>query len=296
MKCSQIIQQGKNRGKKCGDVHPTCNHVNTPLTCHCGQTFDRSSSYNRHLKVHKVKVDVRLKTNSLIDKLDQFEKKHSEENAMLQRQMEELLRRQAPDELLRKQVEELLNRPQATLINISVVDKEFYEKITAKLGTKEANAFLNGCCLRDKPLEIFQKLYLDGLQPENYPIACRNSVQFRYLNEKRELVEDNGGKVIGHLIKEGVHNAMILATNETMTEIIDGTIGPDEFDMRTAQSNLMKVKEEKLIKELGQLTENPNHKFFSVSECNKAAFPMWLHSDIRLSHILSHEGNRQRNE
>ena len=107
-------------------------------------------------------------------------------------------------------------------------------------------------------------MYLDGVSPEKYPIACKNYHHFRYLNDKREVIDDDGGSSVQKLFTARAHKAMVMATNEMIEQqLASGSIDAlfRDHDIGDVQGRLTMMHNID-IHRLATMINNPNHPFF----------------------------------
>lgn len=259
MKCQVVISRGRNKGKICGDINQKCKHTTEPMVCSiCGTSYTRSTSYYRHIKTHETQSQVRNdKTVDLSKKKLNIRKKTESSNT---NDTNEALAAKVRE--LQQQVTELQGRETVTNYNIAVIgtSDDLYQELIRKMGGNRETAvsFLANSCTKGKPLEVFEKLYLDGKSPDDYPVACRDNLHFRYLDPDRKLIDDQGGSSIGKLVSNQLMNTFLLASNDKMRtegEVTDKVIQFQERVIELANTQDM-------IAQLAEITTNPNHPFF----------------------------------
>jgi len=173
---------------------------------------------------------------------------------------------------LRARVQKMENEPRYN--NWIIIGSDMFTEMIEKYGRSEALTFLTKSALTGDSVDVIKKLYLDGVSPEKYPIACRDYHHFRYLNDKREVIDDCGGQSVRKIFTDRAHKAMVLATNEMMQEEIDqyqpnpDTMDPTDEDigemfrkLGDVQCRLSSVHALDLER-LAGMTNNPNHPFF----------------------------------
>jgi uncharacterized C2H2 Zn-finger protein len=257
--CDVILTRGKNKGSTCGSINAKCKHVQEPMVCKiCSMTFDRTTSYHRHVNTHKnkgVKIQIAIKKKEYTIKktipmsdttLEQLERDRYNDVYYKILQLE----RQNID--LRKEVEVLKHMPVTTTNFIAVLGSDFYADLINKLGKPDAIKFLTQSCIKRSPLSVFQKLYLDDINPENYPVACKDELHFRYLDNEKKMVDDQGGIYLGDAVSRKISDAMMLAANENS--------GPSSHILQ--QEKLQSFDRDTMIQDLANITNNPNHPFF----------------------------------
>lgn len=279
--CPVIITKGKNKGQTCGEVNKYCRH--RTVTCEaCGKTYTRDNSYARHLKTcqtgtgddaeadvddasvsppakpslppakialpaAKIKIEARLLTTPKHDVLDQLINE------------------------IRELRDEIHSRPEP--VNISntfnfnlVVGNNFYDELVEKMGKEEALKYIVKVASQKTPLDIINKLYLEGVAPANYPIACRDNDHFRFANAERKIVDDVGGRSLANHVSNGLLNTFLIASNELIakqmsrqTEITDDDM-EDFMNVQTCATS--KPSDWTVTSELSRMTTNLNHPFW----------------------------------
>jgi len=183
---------------------------------------------------------------------------------------------------LRARVQKMENEPRYN--NWIIIGSDMFSEMIEKYGRSEALTFLTKSALTGDSVDVIKKLYLDGVSPEKYPIACRDYHHFRYLNDKREVIDDRGGQSVRKIFTDRAHKAMVLATNEMMQEEFDqyqpdpDTLDPTDEDigemfrkLGDVQCRLSSVHALDLER-LAGMTNNPNHPFFR--EENESYLPL----------------------
>lgn len=266
--CTVVITRGKNKGKLCGHVNARCKHVSKLLTCdECGMTFDRSTSYRRHISTHqktkdKILINIKRKEEEEEEAVPSWSPAvRSQED--IYRKLEHL---EKINNSLREEVVELKNKPVTMTHNYITImgDSNYYHELIHKLGRDNAIKFLTQSCVNGQLLSVFQKLYLDGRQPDDYPVACKDERYFRYLDDDQCLMDDHDGSEIGNVMSRKITDAIIRATNDaiiqdTSNDISSGTQVMD--NLHSVQSALC-IDTEAMIKDLAIITNNPGHPFF----------------------------------
>jgi hypothetical protein len=156
-----------------------------------------------------------------------------------------------------------------------VIGNDFFQELTAKIGKDRAVEFLSSTATDGKPIDVIDKLYLEGRDPMNYPIACRNEDHFRYLSHDgeggRKVVDDRGGVIIADMMMNRLRNAFLMAANELISQHVDGTQESDADVLRSVQ-NITTVDKDMIVYQLAEATNNSNHPFFlDEGECDTAS-------------------------
>ena len=265
--CPIIITRGKNKGKACGDVNKKCRHKN--IECmKCGAKFTVETSFMRHqsqctgiseertvrhTKPTTMKVKVKVKSphpDPPVEKIDSV--------VLLQKIQK-----------LEQELEHVKNKPttveQHHHWNI-VLGMNFFDELVHKMGKNHAINYLTEIAQEGKPVDVINKLYLEGTVPTKYPIACRDQDHFRYIDADHKVVDDKGGVGLSKLVSTGVHEALILAANEAIHEQVSSQ-NYDCFNIEPIQRYVADMRnslpEDRIIDELAHITNIPNHPFFT---------------------------------
>jgi hypothetical protein len=255
--CDIVFHKGKNKGKPCGSVSKICRHQRTECST-CGHVFGYKHNYTAHLKLcgelaSKVKPSVKVvKKNPVIVE------KSTEDEQIIER----LSRLEKENKMFEQQLHQQASRAQINnYYNFVVVGDNFFDELIHVMGKSNAVDFLANAAVEGKPLDVINKLYLEGRDPSKYPIACRKALEvsnFRYLNNKRQIVDDHGGSVLGREVSDKIQNAMLRATNELIKDGLD-----DKYDISHLQRNLASISNGlHLVNDLANVTENELHPFF----------------------------------
>lgn len=261
--CPIIITRGRNKGKICRDVNKTCRHQN--IRCpNCGEDFSYKHTYTTHARV--CNADKRRKTT--IKKKQKLDQEPEEHDSSILERLEKL---EKQNRVLKDKVQQVAEQPRIN--NIMVIGTDLFQELTAKIGKDSAVEFLSSTATAGKPIDVIEKLYLEGKDPNTYPIACRNDDHFRYLSHDdkgcRKLVDDRGGAIIGDLMMNQLRNAFLMAANELIIKHIDG-VESDRDILRSVQ-NITTVDKNMIVYQLAEATNNESHPFFlDESECELA--------------------------
>jgi len=163
---------------------------------------------------------------------------------------------------LKTEVEELKERPPITNYNIAVIgsSEDLYTELLSLMGGDHQNAmeFLTESCSNENSISVFKRLYLDGKSPEDYPVACRDPLHFRYLDPERQIVDDTDGN-IGKLVSNQLINTYLMAANNTMARDM---LSARDLLLLQEKAASISCKSIDLTEQLALLTKNPNHPFF----------------------------------
>jgi hypothetical protein len=265
--CSISITRGRNKGKLCRDVNRTCRHKDI-LCPNCGEEFSYKHTYTAHARLcsQPQSEDIPLKrTVKVRDRI-----KGSEEILARIHTLEQQNRD------LKDKVQKVADQPR-NINNIVVIGNDFFQELTAKIGKDRTVEFLSSTAAIGKPIDVIEKLYLEGKDPMHYPIACRDDDHFRYLSHDdkggRKLVDDRGGAIIGDIMMNRLRNAFLMAANELISKHIqDGFDGLEgNVDVLRCVQNIATVDKNMVVYQLAEATNNSNHPFFlAEGECEKA--------------------------
>jgi len=248
--CELEIKRGKNKGQQCKNVNRTCRHQKN-LCMNCGLEF----SYKHTFMQHTCQIETRRETAPKV-KIIVKDRKTTEMEILRQRLM--LLEKQ--NKKLENRVSEAEQRP--SINNIVVIGNDFYSELVDKVGKDNAVQYLTTSAV-GRPIEVIDKLYLEGKDPMDYPIACRNADHFRYLNSESKIVDDFGGSYIGDIMTDRLQHAMLMAINEAIRtgepEADDKELDSIVEAQRYVTSGLDKAN---LLHELSVKTSNAGHPFF----------------------------------
>lgn len=227
---------------------------------YCSTVFTKRQNRSRHEKkychkkpINKIKVDIKLK--------DSIKETQSQSQTQSQNQIEidiDIDREFKKDimkelNILREKVYKLENSPRTTHVNVNlqnciIIGDNVYDELVNKLGHNEAINYLTSGCYDE--VDVIEKLYLDSPNPNNYPIACKTPTHFRYLNEYREIIDDQNGNKVQKLVKSRVREAMLLAIME------------EDADTNSNIHKLLTDDKRDILTKLAKITYNPDHPFF----------------------------------
>lgn len=300
--CSITITRGRNKGKLCRVVNKTCRHQT--IRCpNCGEDFSYKHTYTAHARAcmpnRKLVVspdpgldpdldpDLASDTDTNLDldtdlsqdrmtgkKTTYIRKRTHRRRDDMDMDKSEIIARlhdlERENKNLKDKVQQVAEQPR-NINNIMVIGNDFFQELTAKIGKDSAVQFLSSAATTGKPIDVIDKLYLEGKDPMNYPIACRNDDHFRYLSHDgaggKKLVDDRGGAIIGDLMMNRLRNAFLMAANELISKHVDGTAESDKDVLRSVQ-NITTVDKKMIVYQLAEATNNSSHPFFlDESEC-----------------------------
>lgn len=301
--CQVIITRGKNQGKACYQVNRKCRHKD--MSCEkCGTVFTMETSYYRHVRTcnksitensklatdetetaitapkRKLKLTKKPPVNvetvsedrvKIVKNIPYKQKVNTVGESVLSQNPKEYVQLLTRIQGLEKELETVKQRP-TTIHQWNIVfGDNFYEQLVNRMGNEEAINFLSDMAAHGTPVDLISKLYLEGRDPADYPVACRDKDHFRYINSEKRIIDDKGGHSISKLVSAGVRDALITAANEHSAGAIEGNTDEDEEieeitiikDFVTNMPELM--SKEAIIRKLSEITTNPNHPFFQVN-------------------------------
>jgi hypothetical protein len=248
--CSIVITRGKNKGKICGLVNRICRHQNI-LCPNCNEVFSYKHTYashsqacSKHVLVHvvqKKKTNI-IKKSNLLERIHKLEKRNKD---------------------LEEKVKVVETQPRS-INNIVVIGTDFFQELVTMIGKDRAVEFLTCSAVSGKPIDVIDKLYLEGKDPMCYPIACRNTDHFRYLSDDSNVVDDRGGAIIGDIMIRRLQNAFLMAANELISKQVDNSEYNMDTDMlRSVQQNITSACDKRdIVYQLAEATNNEKHPFF----------------------------------
>jgi len=244
--CTIVISRGKNKGKQCCDVNRICRHQSVKCP-NCGEEFAYKHTYMSHTRLciasPKRKTPQIIKKSDILERLSTLEQKNRDLEAKVKR----------------------VERQPRNINNIMVIGTDFFQELTTKIGKDSAIEFLSLAAVSGKPLDVIDKLYLEGKDPMCYPIACRNQLHFRYLSNEG-IVDDRGGTIIGDLVTNRLRNAFLMVANELISKHLDGEVETDSDMLRNMQQNIAAVDKSEIVYQLAEATTNASHPFFKDIE------------------------------
>lgn len=260
--CDIIISTGTNKGKLCRDINKYCRHkvVKCP---DCGKSFGHKSSYERHRQKAHDKQKAQVKKKVVIVKKDKL--------GAMQQEIDELREElKQHREAINERVTKVEQKPQ----NIIVIgDEKVFWALVNRMGEHKAMSFLlNNIHPRDC-INIVEKMYLEGVDKMQYPIACADNHKFRYLSTCGDIIDDRGGKKIVSKLENEIHSAIIEANNRLIDDFVTreekGQASPSMFtvyDIGAIQQTLKSYREskdsEQFRDDLAKRVYNTEHPFF----------------------------------
>uniref|UniRef100_A0A6C0J4K1 Uncharacterized protein n=1 Tax=viral metagenome TaxID=1070528 RepID=A0A6C0J4K1_9ZZZZ len=275
--CRVVLSRGKNQGQICYNVNKKCRHK-VRYCPYCGTEFTMETSYYRHIKhcegteIKKAHRKVLINTKPIVSNkydVNKYDVNKYDVNKydLNKYDVNKLIDRIS---LLEQKLEQLKTRPTTTVHNWNIVlGSNFYKELVQKMGQESAIDYLMEIASEKKHIDLISKLYLEGNDPSDYPVACRDQDHFRYITAEHKIVDDKGGHNISKYVSTGVMDALILAANDTITEQLNNNIDDPHEKLSVIQNHILKLNgmtKEYIINKLAELTNNPNHPFFKVKE------------------------------
>lgn len=263
--CDIIIATGINKGKKCKDINKYCRHQKTTCSL-CGEKFSHKSSYQRHIKVVHASASVKKKVKIQQKKQNTHTNREDTDVAKMQQELQKLR-----EDYLK--VTARVNKVEQEPKNITVVigDEKIFMGLVKRMGNeKMATKFLLDNMDYKDSINIVDKMYLEGVEKNRYPIACAGDYKFRYLNHSGDIVDDKGGKQIVSTLENEIHRALIEANARLIHECVDNNDNVtlyNVYDIGTLQNQLGNYKSsyydaQKFRDDLAKMVYNTSHPFF----------------------------------
>lgn len=268
--CDIIIATGSNKGKCCRDINKYCRHKKTKCDT-CGEEFSHKSSYQRHCKqVHppqKRKVAVLKKVTPPSTPIMPLQQQQQQHHQHQHQHHQDYVEMQQELEQLRARVNKVEQEPK----NITVVigDEKIFMGLVKRMGNeKVATQFLLENMDYKDSINIIDKMYLEGIPKNRYPIACSDDYKFRYLNHSGDIVDDKGGTKIVSTLEREIHRALIEANSKLIHECVnndDNITLYNIYDIGTLQTQLGNYRSADTTKfrdDLARKVYNTEHPFF----------------------------------
>lgn len=252
--CEIIVSTGTNKGKRCCDINKYCRHQKTVCPS-CGEEFSHKSSYLRHRKVHTSEHNGKRSVT--------VKPKHTEPDETTQLR-KELMQLKADF----KKVTDRVNKVEKEPKNITVVigDEKIFMGLVKRMGSEKAvTKFLIENMDHKHSINIVEKMYLEGVDKNRYPIACADNYRFRYLSVSGAIVDDDGGDKIVSTLENEIHSALIEANTRLIYECMDNNNNIMLYNLNGMQEqlgNYRGVDTQQLRDDLAKKVYNTSHPFF----------------------------------
>jgi len=167
---------------------------------------------------------------------------------------------------LKRQVHERIDKVEQEPKNIIIIgDEKMFHTLTNKFGSDgKAMQFLLDNITPEKSIDIVDKLYLEGVETDRFPIACTDGYRFRYLSRSGKIVDDKGGRKIVSKLESEIHTAMVEANSKLLREagqhrtVYDIASLQEQVATYRAHGDQMKFREV-----LAKKVYNKGHPFFN---------------------------------
>jgi hypothetical protein len=272
--CEIIVSTGTNKGKRCCDINKYCRHQKTNCSL-CGEAFSHKSSYLRHRKtVHGDRPDP---IGSSIDpSIDPTTDPHPKRAVNIRPKSDDSETTQLRKELMQlkedfQKVTARVNKVEQEPKNITVVigDEKIFMGLVKRMGNeKVVTKFLLENMDHKHSINIVEKMYLEGIDKNRYPIACADNYRFRYLSLSGAIIDDDGGDKIVSTLENEIHSALIEANTRLIYECIDNDNNVMLYNVYNLNSmqeqlgNYRGVDTQQLREDLAKKVYNTSHPFF----------------------------------
>jgi hypothetical protein len=263
--CSILISTGSNKGKKCRDINKYCRHRKTKCSV-CGEEFSHLSSYQRHQRTtHSppgpARKKIAVKHKHRVKDADSEGAAHYREMKQELQQLREEYRK------VSARVDKVEQEPKNITLLIS--DEKIFIGLVKKMGgEKSATKFLLDNMDHKDSINIVEKMYLEGVEKNRYPIACAEDYKFRYLNRSGDIVDDKGGIKIVSTLENEIHTALIEANTHLIHDCVlndDNVTLYNVYDIGSLHEqlgNYRKMDSRQLREDLAKKVYNTSHPFF----------------------------------
>lgn len=306
--CSIIITKGINKGKTCSEVHKWCKHNNIFCSI-CKKTFSYKHSYDSHKCKSKVPIAIQKKTVSATqestEKYHKYQEQYQEQRIRHQEQLQQQFQKQlfmlqqkheheqgnkhvgtnkhfgtkdSQDMMdmlvqIKDEIEELKNAPKNNIyMNFAVIGDDMYKELIERMGSSEGNRFIMDTAMAENYDGLIDCAYPPSSKGI-YPIACKDKYHFRFLDDRRNIIDDMGGNQIMNRLTKSIQNTMLKANADIIGQYVSrGNTDTlyNEYDMRAVQekiSDLTRPKQQNKFKHtLASKMSNPEHPFFKITK------------------------------
>ena len=269
--CTVAITKGPNKGRLCMDVHRWCKHKSIYCSV-CKKSFKYQHTFRAHAcDGNKIKLSIKPKTPTR-NVAPAHPTVVTPETHTSERQGSEEDLREIVSEL-RRELDEIKNQPRVQINNLTVVADDIFTRIVSTMGRDQAVKYLLDTLGNESDcLNIVDRVYLNGRDRDQYPIACKDNNHFRFLGPGRTVVDDVGGEIIVSRLTNSVQNACLQASSNLIDAHINdsSTSMYSMYDLVSVQDKIKKLplhdQKAKLREELADRVSNPSHPFFQLEE------------------------------
>lgn len=233
--CTRIIDSGPRMGSVCNEVSLRCRH--DAICPHCDKSYASRHSFHKHLAIcasEQPPADTSIAPMLSIE--------HTL-NQIMQMQMEtsQQIKNLATREFVEEKIQQVLVSGTAVATNLTSFDvnlscyrsmgEDIYAGLVDKFGEPETVSYVKETVGRKRPMDLFQKLYLEGYERHLYPVVT-NGTQMRYVDCRRMLVSDENGQMLAYLIQESIQNALL----KTASYLINAKL---KYEEECSESNML---------------------------------------------------------
>jgi len=168
--------------------------------------------------------------------------------------------------ILRQQMNDRIDKVEQEPKNIIIIgDETMFKSLTNKFGSDEkAMEFLLSNIKPERNIDIVNKLYLEGIERNRYPIACTDGYRFRYLNRSGKIVDDKGGRKIVSKLESEIHCALVEANSKLLKDAEQHCM---IYNIESLQNQIYKYRalgdHMKFREVLAKTVYNEGHPFFN---------------------------------
>ena len=150
-------------------------------------------------------------------------------------------------------------------------ETDFYEELVKKMGEEKAIDFIARSAINGDEIKIFEKLYLEDKDMNEYPLACYKD-EIRFKND--DILKSDTIKKMSDMINEKIVNCIltvnIYMVNKMMfaSEKEKNTMFESTFNLKKLQSVAERInrKKEVFLNKLTKKIKVKDHPFF-LREC-----------------------------
>ena len=253
----------------------------------CGNTYSNKDNLIKYKKKYckkKQKPLIKPKNINLVGKRPKIVIKQinrvtnqgldlelEKQNKLLKNQIQRLkLNQHNQNNEILKLKKKLLSNNDLNANAFLIIKNNLLELLIIKMGDSDkAIDFFLGNFITKNFSKIIDKVYLENLSSDEFPIACKGSTHFRYLDKTRLLVNDKKGDQISKLLINNIQSAGLMASNILIKKHATSNVNKlyetyDILKIQTVAYDLTKHSYfSKIRKYLSKRVLNPNHPFFN---------------------------------